>query len=93
MSYLHLEDFINLRHLARELIISKTNVSDLIVREVLLHDEGLVPLGVDVAVAVLVVQPGPGWDGPLHYQHGPGPLSHPLVLDLSNLEGRLYIID
>ena len=92
MSYLHLYDFINLRHLEKDLIIYKMSAADLFVREVLLHDEGLVALGVNVAVAVLVLEPGPRRDGPLHYQHRPGPLSHPLVLDLCNLEGRICII-
>ena len=90
MRDLHLNDLADLLHL--------------LVLQVLLHHQGLVPLGVDIAVPehsrvetqsspvpacrlspVLLPESLLGWDGPLYYQDHPGPLSHPLVLDLRNL--------
>ena len=41
-------------------------VTCLLIVEVLLHHERLVPLTVDVAVAVLVLESLPGRDAPLH---------------------------
>ena len=95
------------------LIVHETATCLLIV-EVLLHHERLVPLTVDVAVAVLVLESLPGRYTPLHCttlhtrptevishfsvewllvhadrvftdKDGPGPLAHPLVLDLRDL--------
>ena len=83
---LHLNDLADLLHL--------------LVLQVLLHHQGLIPLGVDIAVPeqsqsnlvppchlspVLLPESLLGWDGSLYQQDHPGPLSHPLVLDLRNL--------
>ena len=78
---------------------------DLLVGKELFHHQCLVSIAVPVSVQILELESFLGRATPLHYEDGPGPLqhevrglqlcvcirhlSHPLVLDLSNLGVRV----